>query len=246
MFGFEPAFPTAVLIIDAYNLLHQWHSHPGRGGPGDDLRALAGLIRRCGLDSGRVLLVCDGASPGDGGVHLAGVEAVFSGHSHSADEVIIETVRRSSAARGVTVVSSDRAVATACRRLGATAVECRVFLARAVASAARPRGAEKPQPPLPLGDAETGVWLAYFGVKVDHPQRNPAEPAQRKARETARVRDAEHEEPRRREPVAEPVAAPEPWFDEAARVWPGLTVHDLLMDRWLKPGPAGPARRGRG
>lgn len=243
-----------MLIIDAYNVLHQWHGNPSAGGPGEDVRALGRLIRRGDEHGGRVALVCDGVAPGDGGVPVPGVEVVYAGAGHSADDVIIEMVRRSSAARRATVVSSDRAVASGCRRLGATVVDSRTFLARLVAGAARVRGTgastvEKPQPPLPLGDAETGVWMAYFGVKGDAVAREqPARSANPKEKPRQGAAKSPPSAPRAASVPAEPAsrvsrhsptspdfdeAETEPWFDEAARVWPGLTVQDLLMSRWL-------------
>ncbi len=155
-----------MLLIDAYNLLHQWRGNPASDAPGDDLRALAALIRRSPLANGRVRLVCDGTAPRDGGSHTPGVEVVYAGAGQSADEVLIDAVNRSSSPSGLVVVSSDRMIAAAARKRGATVIDSGAFLARLITSAAAAgieRFQPKPLPALPLGDAEVGYWLTVFG-----------------------------------------------------------------------------------
>jgi predicted RNA-binding protein with PIN domain len=155
-----------VLLIDAYNLLHQWRGNPASDAPGEDLRALAALIRRSTMASGRVRLVCDGTAPRNGGHHTPGVEVIYAGAGQSADEVLIDTVNRSSSPSGLVVVSSDRMIAAAARKRGATVIDSGAFLARLITSAAAAgieRFQPKPLPALPLGDAEVGYWLTVFG-----------------------------------------------------------------------------------
>jgi len=230
-----------MLLIDAYNLLHQWRGNRAGDAPGDDLRALAALIRRSPWGGGRVRMVCDGSAPTNGGPDSPGVEVVYAGAGQSADDVLIDTVNRSSGAPGLTLVSSDRVIAAAARKRGATVVESGAFLARlvaSVASASNQRFQPKPLPALPLGDAEVGFWLGFFGERVEIAPRKSEEAAPKQARSlggrAGRVTPG-HEVPT--EPRATPpTASAESWFEDARRMWPDLTLDDLRMDRWLERG----------
>ncbi len=241
--------PPPLLLLDTYNLLHQWRGVPRHDAPGADLRALAALIHRSGVAEGsRVRMVCDGVAPGDGGVHLPGVEVVYAGGGHSADDVIIATLERSSAPSRITVVSSDRAVASAARRLGAKPVESGAFLSRLISGAARAgieRFQPKPLPALPLGDAEVGFWLREFGETVTHTEREakplPPEPRAKASRHSQPTtpHTASNAPPLRAPTTADPAPASlelgvhDAWLLEARRMWPDLTLDDLRMEKWL-------------
>lgn len=229
-----------MILIDAYNLLHQWRGNRAGDAPGDDLRALAALIRRGPWGGGRIRMVCDGCPPANGGPDTPGVEVVYAGAGQSADDVLIDAVNRSSGASGLTVVSSDRVISAAARKRGATVVDSGAFLARlvaSVASASNPRFKPKPLPALPLGDAEVGFWLGFFGERVDivpreergallSPPSLPKRKADREAKQDFRV-------PSEHGPPAAIAVTGERWFEDARRMWPDLSVEDLRMDRWL-------------
>lgn len=241
-----------VILVDAYNVLHQWRGGPGhRAGPGQDVRALAHLVSRAVAGSQRVRLVCDGAAPAGGGWSVAGVEVVYAGKGHDADGVIIEEARASSFPGALTVVTSDRRIAGEVRKRGAVVVDSSVFLGRmVVAAAVRDRAPSGPRhPEVPLGEAEVGMWLREFGITLDHSEMKTATKA--RAGEPPAAREVgKRPEPYRsggkgevsvKSPrgaggggVSGPVIV-EPWFEQARRVWPDLTLEDLRMDRWLDP-----------
>jgi hypothetical protein len=109
------------LIIDCYNVLHV--AMPPMLAGLDEAGLCRAIDRTTWARSG-VTLVADGrpkplraqVSP------VQSVELIFAGSSRSADDVIIQHIRSSSAPRRLTVVSSDRQIATAAQRR-----RCRVW-----------------------------------------------------------------------------------------------------------------------
>ena len=121
----------------------------------------------------RMIVVCDGAahplrfteSPTDA------VELMFSGAHRTADDVIIELIKRDSAPRRLTVVSTDHAIRRAARRRRARILTSEQFVGclmkmRAAERRAPDTGAaHAPKPPAgPLSEGEVRQWLEAFGV----------------------------------------------------------------------------------
>ncbi len=87
-----------------------------------------------------------------------GVEVVFAPHGSSADQVIVRRVRRSRDPAGITVVTSDRELASEARNYGAKVKSAEAFAAEM--SALAEGGSEGHD--TPLSAAELEAWLALF------------------------------------------------------------------------------------
>lgn len=242
-----------MLIIDAYNVLHQWRGGPTEVTRGRDLAALAGLVSRTSFGTSRVRFVCDGAAPNASMSHI-GAQFVYAGSGHSADEVIIHDVGTSTAPRRITVVTSDRRIAASVRRHGAEVIASGSFLARVIREAALGRFAADRRPAIsevPLGSAEIGVWLREFGYSNVDPS-GPIEPSPGTVHVSGSVPltgpaaqsilDQSHAGIKSVKPgtaggsvQSRPLSAAETdaVLAEALRHWPDLTVDDLDMRRWI-------------
>lgn len=113
-------------VIDGYNLLHALARFPGvLPGDGDRARArmLELLSHLCRRESTRARVYFDGTPPTVAKGELAnpGVQVFFCGpDSESADRAVRDYVEGANEPRKLKVVSSDNAVASACRLTGAT------------------------------------------------------------------------------------------------------------------------------
>jgi len=149
-------------LLDGNNLLAQT---PGlsMNEPSDRRRFVSTLAaftrsRRC-----KLTVFFDG-EPLDGWApttHLGGVTVRHSGRGVSADDAILETIRRSAAPADIVLVTSDRALYERGRHLGARGQLGHAFR-RALRSeaAARDGGGEKPERPEP---GEVEAYLELFG-----------------------------------------------------------------------------------
>jgi hypothetical protein len=163
------------LILDAFNILHAWHSSPS-GDTWTEITALAALTRRGPWGRNEAVLVCDGPSPDRDRDQLEvgpGVVAVFAGIGSDADSVIEALIEGSHAPSRVTVVSSDRRVEKAARRRGCRSVTSQEFL-RAALGAPR-SGPTEASPPDGLDGAEIDRWMRAFGVDPGPGSRAPRE-----------------------------------------------------------------------
>lgn len=119
------------------------------------VKVLQALARQQG---GRYVVVFDGP-PGDGfadDVRLGSVEVVFGGRL-SADEIILQRLRKARTPGDWTVITADRSLATRSRHLGA-AVLTAAELLRKISRLARADGNGKES--APEGDLED--WENYF------------------------------------------------------------------------------------
>jgi predicted RNA-binding protein with PIN domain len=162
------------LLVDTFNVLHQTGVLPPAIA-GVDVEGLIELIGRSRFRRHHVRLVCDGASRVTEDVELPGTMAIeFSGKGRTADDVIIHHVKRSTAPRQLTVVSSDREIQKAARKRRCTVLGSPEFL-RQLASdyekdeRSREREAnERPARLLrPLSPRDTTRWLNEFEVDED-------------------------------------------------------------------------------
>ncbi len=112
-------------IVDGDNLLGTW---AGRKRSDPEKRDLAREVRRLAArERRRVVLVYDGAPPPG---TPEGPDLRYAGAGRSADDVILETIRRDPDPRGWTVVTLDRSLADQARWLGASVERCEAFRAR--------------------------------------------------------------------------------------------------------------------
>jgi hypothetical protein len=137
----------------------------------------AGLCRYLGdwsrLSRQAVRLVFDGREPMTPELarQIAGPDLVvlYSGAARSADDVLIELLETDSAARRLTVVSSDREIARAARRRRASVLRSDEFWRRLRRALDRPPR----RSPVPRSkrfgpdQAETEQWLREFGLHWD-------------------------------------------------------------------------------
>jgi predicted RNA-binding protein with PIN domain len=147
------------ILIDGHNLIGRLRS-VSLADPEDEARLVEMLRAYRARTGARITVVFDP------GVLYAppqtytqgGLQVVFAPHGGSADAVLLRRLRRHTNPRGLTVVSSDRAIVRAAQDIGA-----RVVTAQAFAELLE-------NPPLPeaepqdvqLSPAEVEAWLALF------------------------------------------------------------------------------------
>jgi len=162
-----------MLIIDCYNLLHATMP-PSLAGL--DEGRLCRLLAGAGYGGGRANLVCDGVvkphTPAESGID--GIELVYSGHGRSADDLIIDMLRKNSAPRRLTVVTNDRQIQKAARRRRAKVRSCESLIHELASHVATPRSGTtsasttKPDT-VKLTDQQVQQWLGEFGIDTDSP-----------------------------------------------------------------------------
>lgn len=141
------------LVVDGDNLLGTW---PGRQRSNPERRDLAFALDRFAAHSRRrVVVFFDGQW--SGGPDL-GPDVRSAGPGRSADDAILDFLRRQEDRRGWTVVTSDRSLGDRCRHLGARVERCDEFRPRLAAH----RGPEKPE-----HEADLDYWLERFGHDGD-------------------------------------------------------------------------------
>jgi hypothetical protein len=136
-------------LVDGDNLLGAWR---GRSRSHEEKRRLAGEIFRYAVrERKQVFVVYDGVCPGEA---PPSNQVLFSGGRRSADDLILERIRREAEPRGWTVVTNDRPLADRCRHLGSRVERCDVFRKKLQ----KLPGEEKPQ-----GKVDVEEWLDWFG-----------------------------------------------------------------------------------
>lgn len=137
------------IIVDGDNLLGTW---PERKRSDAERRRLAMQLSRWAAREGRsVVTVFDGSGPP--GTSF-GSDVHFSGPGRTADQLILDLLRREEDRRGWIVVTSDRALGDQSRHLGARPERCDLFRRRL----ARGTGREKPE-----REEDLDYWLERFG-----------------------------------------------------------------------------------
>lgn len=232
-----------MLIIDAYNLLNVEGVLPTHLA-GLDLVELVGLLGRSRHAGDRILLVCDGhlshlagRQPSRNGdpvrVQFGGVDLVFSAPGTEADDVIEALLAHHAGSNTLIVVSSDKRLARAARRVGGQPMTSDAFMRRlAIDADRRPRAAIPAfARKTPLDRGALAFWMAEFGLGEPTPP------------------EAEVATPVAGKPVADEQpaeASPEEWqtaqLDEfllrlirESRL--SIDPVDLDMERWLREHP---------
>jgi uncharacterized protein len=160
------------LVIDGYNLIHHSLELMAAHEQGQGREALAAALSLYRQKKGHRLTVVFDGGPEHQTLRasLGGVPVIYAGGERSADQVIVEMAQRGG--QGLTVVTDDRALGEACRRLGAEVVQARVFACRLMDAA---QG----------GTGETGQecegW--NFSTRKKGPSRREPKARRRKSRQ---------------------------------------------------------------
>ena len=163
-----------LLLIDGYNLLNAV-GIIGRGvGPGGLERSRLALLNFLAEsldpnDVPRTVVVFDAHDPPPGlprRTSHRGLTVWFASQYDEADALIEELIRRESAPRRLTVVSSDHRLQRAARRRKARAVDSDVWYDEIVRRRRQRHQttAEGPErPPVPLLEEDVNYWIRQFG-----------------------------------------------------------------------------------
>lgn len=159
------------LIVDAYNAMHVWRNAPLEE-DGRDVEAMARRILLTRWAGEACTVVCDGTPPGGSdGRHtfnIEGVKVVYAGAGKDADTLIEHLIARDSAAKRLTVVSSDHRIRKAAGRRGATALTSEKFVTLMEADAASGGGKRVGADGASEGaleGREVNEWMEAFGFE---------------------------------------------------------------------------------
>jgi hypothetical protein len=137
------------ILVDGDNLLGTW---PGRRRSDHERRWVASRLARWAARGGRRIVVVFDGPPLSAGA--SNPDLRFAGSGRSADDVILEFLRRQGNPRDWTVVTSDRSLGDQCRHLQARVQRCDQFRKRLTDHDAE----EKPD-----READVDYWLRQFG-----------------------------------------------------------------------------------
>ncbi len=166
-------FDPMPLLIDTYNVLHTTGILPPEMA-GIDVGGLIKLISVSRYRNQLVTLVCDGTGPMDSSGGLSRLIAVrFAGPGREADDLILELVDAATDRRRITVVTSDRAVATAARKRRCSTITSQTFLGHLLGDAQTKPKTPDDRPTGPLDKKRVDQWIEQFGVDETDPT-NPA------------------------------------------------------------------------
>ena len=161
------------LIIDTYNVLHVTGVLPPELAVAE-IDELASLIARSRFALDAVWLICDGVPKVSGRLGNSRIGRVViegAGHGRSADEHIAAFLKRDSAPRRMTVVTSDRAVARNAKARGADTLTSEDFLEMLAHDAGKSKRtkarATDPRRSVPLNDCEVSGWMRLFGITAE-------------------------------------------------------------------------------
>ncbi len=191
------------IIIDGYNLLHVT-GIIGRGiGPGTLERSRGALLNFLAAamppdELARTTVVFDAKDAPAGRPRQEthhGIDVRYAADYEDADTMIEELIRKDSAPRQLTVVSSDHRIQRAARRRRATPVDSDVWYDQVLEQRQTQLGIDEPiefKPDGPMSDEEVKWWLQQFG-DVAHPEKFDQSPF--RASETSDGRSPSHKEP---------------------------------------------------
>ncbi|MEM7621995.1 MAG: NYN domain-containing protein [Planctomycetota bacterium] len=195
-----------MLIVDAYNVLHQ------TGVLSPDLAGIdvPGLVRLLGTSryaTRKTTLVCDGGGSGGSGVQMGHVNVLFSGYHSEADDLIETLIDRYSHGGGLSVVSSDKRLRRAAKRRGSESIASDRFL-RHLEHDHNGRGTGSGDSEtlpvfvheIPLDPWSVNHWMRAFGVE---PAGEPAAESPPASRTGAKPGDRDPDTRVGRSPVRE-------------------------------------------
>jgi uncharacterized protein len=163
-------------LIDGHNLIGCF---PGfsLADPQDERQLVELLSRYATKIRRRMIVFFDGGHAGSGAPKLGFLSARFITPPRTADDAIRSFLQRESDPHGYTVVTSDRQLAAAIRRLGAISMDARAF-AQAVLETIPAQPKEKKRDAgAPMSNVDE--WLELFGETADSekPSQKPEPPA---------------------------------------------------------------------
>lgn len=170
-----------VFLIDGYNLIHALGFLAGKAGPGDleraRLRLLDLLKTKFGDQAGDVTVVFDTShgSRTPQAIDHGGIRVYFSPAGQDADDLIEEFIRRASAPRQLTVVSSDHRLQKAARQRQAVAMSCGEFMDWMERRSEPAPGAKQLEVEKDTTGMENERWLQEF-KEADDDLRNLSDP----------------------------------------------------------------------
>ncbi|MFH0963693.1 MAG: NYN domain-containing protein [Planctomycetota bacterium] len=162
-------------LVDGYNVLFSRESAWKRMG-GEELRAerrrLTTETGRFGRQAGaKVTLVFDGGKEGSWRTRREeeeGVEVIYASADGSADDWIIEEVRRRKGSRNLVVVSDDSAIRRAAQKARVRAVGSREFVREMRRGRQKPESEGEPRAKfVGLSESEVREWQRFFQADED-------------------------------------------------------------------------------
>ena len=149
------------LMIDTWNVLHQTGILPAESA-GIETQGLVKLIQQSRWGGERITLVCDG-TPSANAASGPKVQTIFTGPHRTADEEIIDQVTRSSSARAILVITSDRGIIRSIKSRGAQHLGSAAFLQTLVDDASTPTK-KRVHRPSRLSPQLAQEWKEHFGI----------------------------------------------------------------------------------
>ena len=158
-------FASMPLVIDTYNVLHTVGVLPPELA-GLDLEGLARLVAGSRHGNENTTLVCDGLPEAVRPKIDPPVTVRFAGRDRTADDLIGQIVRLSSAPRRLVVVSSDHAVQRTARKRRCKVLTSQEFLQQLADDAVAAGAGRGPTPKAPRDMSEQQVdrWLEIFSI----------------------------------------------------------------------------------
>lgn len=155
------------VIIDGHNLL--WSiQNPEEGISVTDTGLCKLLDRYFGIMGDKAEIIFDGIGPPDKTEFnsIRNIEVTFSGRNTDCDTIIEHRIRDSTAAKRLTIVSSDRRLRDAAESRKAISQKCEDFWQEVQKLLAKQKKSKEPSGKRTgLTDSETELWLKQFGFK---------------------------------------------------------------------------------
>lgn len=156
------------IFIDGYNLLCAIQKASDEFESMGDVRLCRILGRYLSLTNQKGRIIFDGTGPPDKSRFddISNLEVLFVGRDTDADTVIEDSIRASTAAKNLTIVSNDRRVQKATRTRKAVLIKSEAFWTVVQKELSRKRPAKEPaEKRQGLSESETEQWMKFFKLK---------------------------------------------------------------------------------